>query len=146
MLRSIKTVLLGGLVAFTMGSCWELEQEVLSGITQEELEANVTPELIEVLKQSAYGSLVRDGQGSFGAHGGYYSIIEVSSDQLASPQKGADWEDGGVWLRTHRHTWISTDDPYNGAWQFAFSVVAECNLLLQQYPDLEDLASELRVL
>lgn len=146
MLRSIKTVLLGGLVAFTMGSCWELEQEVLSGITQEELEANVTPELIEVLKQSAYGALVRDGQGSFGAHGGYYSIIEVSSDQLAIPQKGADWEDGGIWLRNHRHTWLSVDGPYNGAWQFAFSVVAECNLLLQQYPDLEDLTAELRVL
>lgn len=141
MLRIIKSVCVGGLVAVTMGSC-ELEQEVLSGITQEQLEANVTPELIEVLKQSAYSAVV----GNWGAHGGLYSIIEVSGDQLAIPQKGADWEDGGIWLRAHRHTWLSVDGPYNGAWQYAFRVVAECNLLLQQYPDLAELGSELRVL
>jgi hypothetical protein len=142
MLRSIKSLFLGGLVAMTMGSCWELEQEVLTGITQEDLQQNVTPELIEVLKQSAYSAVVSN----WGGHGGLYSIIEVSSDELAIPQKGADWEDGGIWLRNHRHTWISTDGPYNGAWQYAFRIVGECNLLLQQYPDLEDLGAELRVL
>ena len=142
MLRSIKSLLVGGLVAVTMGSCWELEQEVLSGITQEELQQNVTPELIEVLKQSAYSAVVSN----WGGHGGLYSIIEVSSDELAIPQKGADWEDGGIWLRNHRHTWISTDGPYNGAWQYAFRIVGESNLLLQQYPDLADLGAELRVL
>jgi starch-binding outer membrane protein, SusD/RagB family len=142
MLRSIKSLLVGGLVAVTMGSCWELEQEVLSGITQEELQQNVTPELIEVLKQSAYSAVVSN----WGGHGGLYSIIEVSSDELAIPQKGADWEDGGIWLRNHRHTWISTDGPYNGAWQYAFRIVGESNLLLQQYPDLVDLGAELRVL
>jgi hypothetical protein len=142
MLRSIKSLLVGGLVAMTMGSCWELEQEVLSGITQEELQQNVTPELIEVLKQSAYSAVVTN----WGGHGGLYSIIEVSSDELAIPQKGADWEDGGIWLRNHRHTWISTDGPYNGAWQYAFRIVGESNLLLQQYPDLADLGAELRVL
>jgi starch-binding outer membrane protein, SusD/RagB family len=142
MLRSIKSLFVGGLVAMTMGSCWELEQEVLTGITQEDLQQNVTPELIEVLKQSAYSAVVSN----WGGHGGLYSIIEVSSDELAIPQKGADWEDGGIWLRNHRHTWISTDGPYNGAWQYAFRIVGECNLLLQQYPDLEDLGAELRVL
>ncbi|MFD2200257.1 RagB/SusD family nutrient uptake outer membrane protein [Shivajiella indica] len=142
MLRSIKSLFVGGLIAVTMGSCWELEQEVLTGITQEDLQENVTPELIEVLKQSAYSAVVSN----WGGHGGLYSIIEVSSDELSIPQKGADWEDGGIWLRNHRHTWISTDGPYNGAWQYAFRIVGECNLLLQQYPDLEDLGAELRVL
>ncbi|RZS95976.1 RagB/SusD family nutrient uptake outer membrane protein [Cecembia calidifontis] len=143
MLRSIKTLCVGGLVAMTMGSCWELEQEVLTGLTQEQLNANVTPELIEVLKQSAYGAVVAAG---YGSHGGLYSINEVSSDQIAIPQKGADWEDGGIWLRAHRHTWLSVDGPYNGSWQQAFRIVGECNLLLSQYPDLEELGAELRVL
>jgi starch-binding outer membrane protein, SusD/RagB family len=142
MLRSIKTLCTGIIVAVTMGSCWELEQEVLTGITQEELNANVTPELIEVLKQSAYSAVV----GNYGSHGGLYSINEVSSDEMAIPQKGADWEDGGIWIRNHRHTWISTDGPYNGAWQYAFRIIGESNLLLQQFPDLELLGKELRVL
>lgn len=142
MLRSIKTLFAGSLLAMTMGSCWELEQEVLTGITQEELNRNVTPELLEVLKQTAYSAVV----GNWGAHGGLYSINEISSDELSIPQKGADWEDGGIWLRNHRHTWLSVDGPYNGAWQYSFGIVGECNLLLQQFPDLVELGSELRVL
>jgi hypothetical protein len=146
MLRSIKTLCVGGLVALAMGSCWELEQEVLTGITQEELLENVTPELVEVLKQSAYGAVVASGQGGYGSHGGFYSVQEVTSDELSIPQKGADWEDGGIWLRAHRHTWISLDGPLNGAWNYGFRIVAESNLLIQQFPDLVELTSELRVL
>jgi starch-binding outer membrane protein, SusD/RagB family len=142
MLRSIKTLFIGGLMTVSLGSCWELEQEVLTGITQEELNENVTPELIEVLKQTAYSAVV----GNWGGHGGLYSIIEVSSDELSIPQKGADWEDGGIWLRNHRHTWLSVDGPYNGAWQYAFRIVGESNLLLQQFPDIPELGAELRVL
>jgi hypothetical protein len=142
MLRSIKTFCMAALVTLALGSCWELDQEVLTGITQEDLNANVTPELIEVLKQSAYSAVV----GDFGAHGGLYAINEISSDEMAIPQKGADWEDGGIWLRNHRHAWLATDGPYNGAWQYAFRIVGESNLLLQQFPDLELLGAELRVL
>jgi len=137
---------MGTVVAVAMGSCWELEQEVLTGVTQEQLDANITPELIEVLKQSAYSSLLSEGSGSFGQHGGYYSIVEISSDQMAIPQKGADWEDGGIWLRAHRHTWTVLDGPYNGAWNFAYGIVAQSNLLMQQFPDIEELVAELKVL
>lgn len=142
MLRSLKSLFVGGLVAVTMGSCWELEQEVLTGVTQDDLANSTRPELIEVLKQSAYAAVV----GNWGSHGGLYSINEVSSDQLAIPQKGADWEDGGIWLRNHRHTWAVGDNAYNGAWQYCFRIVGETNLLLQQYPDVEALGAELRVL
>lgn len=142
MLRSIKSLFVGGLVAVTMGSCWDLEQEVLTGITQDDLANSGRPELIEVLKQSAYAAVV----GNWGGHGGLYSINEVSSDQLAIPQKGADWEDGGIWLRNHRHTWAVGDNAYNGAWQYCFRIVGESNLLLQQYPDVVALGAELRVL
>lgn len=142
MLRSIKTICMGTMVAVAMGSCWELEQEVLTGITQEQLEANITPELIEVLKQSAYSSVV----GNWGQHGGMYSANEISSDELSIPQKGADWEDGGIWLRAHRHTWITVDGPYNGAWQYSYGIVAQSNLLIQQFPEIEELTAELKVL
>jgi starch-binding outer membrane protein, SusD/RagB family len=133
---------MGTVVAVAMGSCWELEQEVLTGVTQEQLDANITPELIEVLKQSAYSSVV----GNWGQHGGLYSAMEISSDELAIPQKGADWEDGGIWLRAHRHTWTVLDGPYNGAWNYAYGIVAQSNLLMQQFPDIEELVAELKVL
>ncbi|WP_040481541.1 RagB/SusD family nutrient uptake outer membrane protein [Mariniradius saccharolyticus] len=142
MLRLVKSICVGGFVALATTSCWELEQEVLTGLTADDLANSPRPELIDVLKQGAYASVI----GNWGGHGGMWSINEVSSDQLAIPQKGADWEDGGIWLRNHRHTWAVGDGAYNGAWQYCYGIVAQCNLLMSQYPTIEGLNAELRVL
>lgn len=143
MLRSIKTICVGGLVALTMVSC-ELEQEVLTGVTRDQLRDNPPTELAEVLKQSAYGRLM--GGGSYGGHGGFYSYQEITSDEIAIPVKGGDWNDGGIWVRAHRHTWNVDDGELNGIWNMAYGVIAETNLLIQQYPDVEALAAEMKVL
>lgn len=142
MLRLVKSICVGGMVALATTSCWELEQEVLTGLTADDLANSPRPELIDVLKQGAYASVI----GNWGGHGGMWSINEVSSDQLAIPQKGADWEDGGIWLRNHRHTWAVGDGAYNGAWQYCYGIVAQCNLLMSQYPTIEGLNAELRIL
>lgn len=143
MLRSIKTICVGAFVTMTMVSC-ELEQEVLTGVTQERLTNEAPPELAEVLKQSAYTRLM--GNGSWGGHGGFYSYQEITSDEAAIPVKGGDWADGGTWVRAHRHTWQVGDGEINGVWDTPFRVIAEANALLQQYPDLVDLGREMRVL
>ncbi|AFL83124.1 RagB/SusD family protein [Belliella baltica DSM 15883] len=143
MLRSIKTICVGGLAALTMVSC-ELEQEVLTGITQERLASEAPPELAEVLKQSAYSQLM--GNGSWGGHGGFYSYQEITSDEMAIPVKGGDWNDGGVWVRAHRHTWNVDDGELNGVWDTPFRVIAETNSLIQQFPDIQELAGEMKVL
>lgn len=143
MLRSIKTICVGGLVAMTMVSC-ELEQEVLTGVTRDQLRNNPPAELAEVLKQSAYSRLM--GDGSFGGHNGFYSYQEVTTDEMAIPVKGGDWNDGGVWVRAHRHTWNVDDEGLNGVWTLPYRVIAETNLLIQQYPDVVELTSEMKVL
>jgi starch-binding outer membrane protein, SusD/RagB family len=143
MLRRIITVCAGTFLAFTMVSC-ELEQEVLTGITQERLINEAPSELAEVLKQSAYTRLM--GDGSWGGHGGLYSYQVVTSDEAAIPVKGGDWADGGTWVRAHRHTWQIGDGELNGVWDIPFRVIAEANALLQQYPDIEELAREMKVL
>ncbi|MCH7403732.1 RagB/SusD family nutrient uptake outer membrane protein [Belliella kenyensis] len=143
MLRSIKTICVGGLVAATMVSC-ELEQEVLTGVTQERLINEAPPELAEVLKQSAYSRLM--GDGSWGGHGGLYSYQEITSDEIAIPVKGGDWNDGGTWVRAHRHTWNVDDGELNGVWDIPFRVIAEANALIQQFGGIEELAGEMKVL
>ena len=94
MLKSISKTFLLIPVVFLLGSCWELEQEVLDGVTPEDVANSNNPALIDVLKASAYSRIV----GSWGGHNSIWSIYEVSSDEMAIPQKGADWEDGGLWL------------------------------------------------
>lgn len=143
MLRSIKTICIGGLMALTLVSC-ELEQEVLTGVTRDQLRNDAPPELAEVLKQSAYSRLM--GGGSYGGHGGFWSYQEITSDEVAIPVKGGDWNDGGIWVRAHRHIWNVDDGELNGIWNMAYGVIAETNLLIQQYPDVEALTAEMRVL
>jgi len=129
-------------VVFLLGSCWELEQEVLDGVTPEDVANSTNPILIDVLKASAYSKIV----GSWGGHGNIWSIQEVSSDEMAIPQKGADWEDGGNWLRMHRHTWGTSDEAFNNSWNYCFSAIGEINNLIVSFPDIELLVAELKVL
>lgn len=123
-------------------SCFELEQEVLDGITPEQLANSNNPQLINVLKASAYQRIV----GSWGGHNSIWSLHEVASDELAIPQKGADWEDGGQWIRVHRHQYLPTEESVNNAWVYCYTAIGDINLLLLQFPDLAELQAELKVL
>lgn len=141
MFKSIKKICL--LVPVIMlVSCWELDQEVLDGVTAEDVANSDNPVLIDVLKASAYSRVV----GSWGGHNSIWSIYEVASDEMAIPQKGADWEDGGLWLRMHRHTWQPSDEAFNNSWAYCYTAVGEINNLLVQFPDLPVLNAELKVL
>ncbi|WP_144606862.1 RagB/SusD family nutrient uptake outer membrane protein [Algoriphagus algorifonticola] len=142
MLKSISKTFLLIPVVFLLGSCWELEQEVLDGITPEDVANSNNPALIDVLKASAYSRIV----GSWGGHNSIWSIYEVSSDEMAIPQKGADWEDGGLWLRMHRHTWQPSDEAFNNSWAYCYTAIGEINNLIVSYRDVEALTAELRVL
>lgn len=126
---------------FMLG-CYELDQEVLDGVTQEQVNNSKNPVLIDVLKASAYSRIV----GSWGGHNSIWSIYEVSSDEMAIPQKGADWQDGGEWLRIHRHQWEATEGSFNNSWTYCYTAIGEINNLIVSYPDVKLLTAELRVL
>ncbi len=129
-------------LVFAIGACQELEQDVLDGVTAEDIAKSTNPNLISVLKASAYARIV----GSWGGHNSIWSIQEVSSDEMAIPQKGADWEDGGQWLRMHRHTWNASEESFNNSWAYCYSAVGEINNLLVQYPNVPALNAELKIL
>ncbi|WP_075349301.1 RagB/SusD family nutrient uptake outer membrane protein [Algoriphagus marinus] len=142
MLKYISKICLVIPAVFLLGSCWELDQEVLDGVTAEDIANSTNPQLIDVLKASAYSRIV----GSWGGHNSIWSIYEVSSNEMAIPQKGADWEDGGLWLRMHRHTWQPSDEAFNNSWNYCYTAVGEINNLIISYPDVVALNAELKVL
>lgn len=142
MFKSISKICLMLPLVFAVGACQELEQEVLDGVTSEDIANSTNPNLINVLKASAYSRIV----GSWGGHNSIWSIQEVSSDEMAIPQKGADWEDGGQWIRMHRHTWNPQEESFNNSWNYCYSAIGEINNLLIQYPDVVALNAELKVL
>jgi hypothetical protein len=141
MLKSFNKICLVLPLVFALGACQELEQEVLDGVTAEDIAKSDNPNLVSVLKASAYSRIV----GSWGGHNSIWSIQEVSSDEMAIPQKGADWEDGGQWIRMHRHTWNPSEESFNNTWNYCYSAIGEINNLLIQYPDVVALNAELKV-
>ncbi len=52
-------------------------------------------------------------------HGSYYSIQEVTSDEMCIAAKGGDWYDGGILVDLHQHTYKPTHE------QDTFSSIAE---------------------
>lgn len=142
MLKHIKNFSLLTLIMVTMGSCWELDQEVLDGVTQEQVNNSKDPNLIPVLKASAYSRII----GGWGGSGGIWSLHEVSSDEVVVPTRGPDWQDGGAWVRLHQHTWDPSEPSIKDTWNYCYTAIGEINNLIVQYPDLPELKAELSVL
>lgn len=72
----------------------------------------------------------------YGGSGGFPALHEVTSDETVVPQIGPDWEDGGVWLRLHRHTWTTDDPAIDGGWNQYFSMVNNANRLIFQFENV----------
>lgn len=141
MYNYIKNIFLLGLILL-MGACWELDQEVLDGVTQEQVDSSTDPDLIAVRKASAYSRIV----GGWGASGGIWSLHEVTSDEVVVPTRGPDWQDGNAWVRLHQHTWEPSDPAINNTWNYCYTAIGEINNLIVQYPDNAELIAELTVL
>lgn len=125
-----------------LGACEEPEQELFSQIPADVVTSSDDETVIAVLKQGAYNSLI----GNWGGHNSLWSLQEVSSDEMAITQKGADWQDGGQWIRVHQHDYLPTEQSINNGWSYCYGAIANINLLLLQFGQIPDLRSELEVL
>ncbi len=103
----------------------------------DELEGSITePFIVEGVSTGTSGS---DGpllssfsrlRAGSGGNGGYFSSQGVTSDEMAVPQKGGDWFDGGVWIQLHRHTWDAAHPQVENAWNDAYGGIGESNIAL----------------
>lgn len=110
-------------------SCTNLEEEVFNDLTPENF-PTTRSELIAAFG-SAYTTLYAWGQ-----HNNYLALIEVSSDEAAIPHRGADWFDGGQWLRVHRHEYNANEESINNAWNVMYRGVGISNSLITAFRGL----------
>lgn len=121
-----KSTLLISLMVLVIVSCTDLTEEITNEVPSEEFLQN-EDEFVSALGD-AYAPFT-----AYGNSGGFPALHEVTSDETVVPQIGPDWEDGGVWLRLHRHTWTTDDPSINGAWNSYFSMVNNANRLIFQF-------------
>lgn len=128
-------MMLGFAVAITMNSCTSLEENLIGDITSDiNIEGLEPPDGTEALgvMGAAYGSLRDAGTAN---HGGYYSIQEITTDEMCIATKGGDWFDGGILLDLHRHTYQPTHAFINGTWVQTYGAINVVNDVLRRNVD-----------
>ncbi len=123
-------------------ACQEPEPEVFSDLYNDRVIETDDPTELAILAAGAYSNLA----GTWGAHNSLWSMHEISSDEMAITQKGADWEDGGQWIRMHRHEWTPTEESINNGWNYVLGNIANVNNLLKSFGENEILNAELSTL
>lgn len=108
------------------GACTDLTESINNEVTADNFFQN-DKEFISALGD-AYGSLTQ-----YGGNWAVSPINEVTTDEIVVGHKGADWEDGGVWIRLHRHTFTPSDDQITNTWTEFFNGVANANRLIYQF-------------
>ena len=63
-------------------------------------------------------------------HGAYYSVQEITSDEMCIAAKGGDWFDGGILIDLHKHTYKPTHDFVKNTWNGTYNGINTCNELL----------------
>ncbi|MEJ7680181.1 MAG: hypothetical protein WKG06_20435 [Segetibacter sp.] len=69
----------------------------------------------------------------YGFRGGITNANEVTSDEIVVPTRGADWGDGGHWVRLKLHTYRPNDSEINGTWNMLYAGVSTCNRLIATF-------------
>lgn len=63
-------------------------------------------------------------------HGSYYSVQEITSDEMCIAAKGGDWFDGGILIELHRHTYTPGHTFIRDTWNNTYGAINTCNELL----------------
>ena len=112
-------------------SCTDLDEKLYDTVTDDNF-LKTEEEFISALG-AAYTGLY-----GLGNHGSYFSVQEVSSDEVMIPQRGGDWGDGGQWINAHRHELSPVNPNVDNAWNFLFGGVNTCNRLISQFTQLKE--------
>lgn len=126
----MKKQLILALGAVLMFACTDLEEDLdglleESGLTDQEI---VTGQIA-----SAYNQLR-----SFQTVGNQYVLQEHSTDEMAGPTRGADWDDGGAWRALHLHLWNSSHPQVNNTWSQLLGGLFSAIDALSSNPNTED--------
>lgn len=114
-----KIVLVAFFVAGLGQACTNLDEQLYDTVSGDNF-PKTQEDFVSALG-TAYSSM-----GGY-ASGAYSDIQEVTTDEVAVPTRGQDWDDGGAWRRLHFHSWTYEQSAVNDSWNFLFTGVNNCN-------------------
>ncbi len=121
-------LILAVFIMTTFQSCTNLDEELYSDVTPDNF-FKTQEEFISALG-AAYTQF-----GNY-ASNDPWTLHELSTDEMVTPTRGQDWDDGGTLRRMHYHSYTKEDGFMNGGWDFGFGGVNTSNRLIFQFEDL----------
>ncbi|MFD2969257.1 RagB/SusD family nutrient uptake outer membrane protein [Sphingobacterium bambusae] len=122
----MKNIVFKGITCLMLGltaSCTDLNETVYSDLYKDNFYSNKREVLQAAQRPFTHmQSWIAPIRGD-----GYYYHAEMSSDQVAWPQKGRHAYDNGDHMRQHYHTWVDTEGRLRNAWQGMWTGVGYCN-------------------
>ena len=109
-----------------LGACTDLEEDLVGDITQD-----ISVDGVDTGSGSGGGELTASyaelRNAGTANHSSYYSIQELTSDEMVIGAKGGDWFDGGILIQLHRHTYTPVHDFVNNAWNATYNAIGTVN-------------------
>lgn len=131
----IKTLVISaiGLFTVTLNGCTKLDETLYNELNEKNFYNNKREVMQAALRPFTHMQawLAPTGQN------GYYYHSELSSDQLAWPQKGRHGYDGGDHFRQHYHTWTANEGRMRNAWDLMWTGVGYINAAIEDLSKLD---------
>ena len=131
-----KILLIFTLIGFSVG-CTSLDEELNDTVNSEV--AKSTTDTGSLLTAAYQALRIFDTQDNI------FALQEHTSDELAGPTRGADWDDAGVWRNLHTHSWTSSNNFIRNAYNGLLSGVFRSTQVLEFDPTPQQ-AAEARFL
>jgi starch-binding outer membrane protein, SusD/RagB family len=126
-------------------SCTDLSEDPADMLTDSDIGATPSPDILEALTAPVYTRLT---DLMFGWQG-YFDLQEECSDEIVTPARPNGWVDGGTYRSLHMHSWNSFQSQPGGLWNRAFGSINLLNTRIGQYQEkvgFEGPIAELRAL
>ena len=135
-IKKVLRISVCGALAFGINACTDLDETLYSELNEENFYNNRVEVLQAALRPFTHMQawLAPTGQTN------YYYHAELSSDQLAWPQKGRHGYDGGDHIRQHYHTWNDNENPLRNTWVLMWTGVGYINAALEDLEPLDNIA------
>lgn len=100
-------------------SCTDLEETLVGEVT-EDIQISGPPVFVVDYVGTPYEELRYIGLAS---HGSYFSVQELTSDELFLGVRGSDWNTDGTFIRLHRHTYTPNNLYLNYTWTALYNAI-----------------------
>ena len=121
------------LLSLTFASCHFLDENPKDQLDESALITDARSLYLATLGDlyAHFGS-DENGEGIMGTVRGIYDLQTITSDEAIIPQRGADWNDGGLWIRLYSHSWEDGEEPIKNAWNYLFQMIVKSNTALDR--------------